>query len=224
MKYLKNFNENLSGIEEFCKKHIERKNYDRVEKGDAIYNISNDKIIIGGYISIDFTGYNTIPYEILDNDLNSLFLNGDITSLENLSLNKVSFALNLMSCQKLTTLEGGPEYVGVFLHCGSIPLNSLVGLPKPIVNEERNRRGYKLTFTEYGVSLAKILKFFIEPTVEKKTEFLIDYDTHALIELFNEYDPVRENNVVILDRLNDFLDAIGKPKVTEKDLDYFKCI
>lgn len=223
MKYLKKFNESLSDIEEFCKKHIESDNRERIEKGEHIYEIDGNKIKLFNYLSIDLKNYDTIPYKIIG-EPDTLFVSGDITSLENLSLTRVNHTLNLMSCGKLTTLEGAPEYVGIWLHCGSIPLNSLVGIPKPIVNEERNRRGYKLTFTKWGRSLAHILKFFIEPTADEKTEFIINYDAHELIELFNEYDPIRENDTIILDRLNEFLIAIDKPTITEKDIEYYKCI
>jgi len=39
--------------------------------------------------------------------------------------------------------------------------------------------------------------------------------------LFNDYDIIR-GDIIILDRLNDFLEEIGKPKVT--DIKEYECI
>jgi hypothetical protein len=41
------------------------------------------------------------------------------------------------------------------------------------------------------------------------------FKNHSLIEMFNDYDPIRDNKVIILDRLNSFLQEIGQPTVTE---------
>ena len=41
-------------------------------------------------------------------------------------------------------------------------------------------------------------------------------------DLFNDYDPIRDDKVIILDRLNSFLKDIGKPTVTS--LKGYKCI
>lgn len=101
------------------------------------------------------------------------------------------------------------RYLKKFNENTSIPINSLYDIAKPL------KEKYKLSFSKSYSSMANIIKLFIEPTERYSNEFIINYDTHILIELFNEYDPVRENNTVVLDRLNDFLKVIGKNTVDE---------
>lgn len=43
-----------------------------------------------------------------------------------------------------------------------------------------------------------------------------------MVDLFNDYDIIRDGEIVILDRLNAFLQDIGKPTVTE--VRGYKCI
>jgi len=42
------------------------------------------------------------------------------------------------------------------------------------------------------------------------------------MDMFNDYDPIRDGKVIILDRLNEFLEQIGKQPVTS--VKGYKCI
>jgi len=48
------------------------------------------------------------------------------------------------------------------------------------------------------------------------------FEDYYEIDFFNDCDPIREPNTIILDRLNFFLEKIGKPPVSE--VKGYKCI
>ena len=106
---------------------------------------------------------------------------------------------------QLTSLEGGPREVGAYFDCGDNQLTSLEGAPLSV-------GGY----------------FYCRDNpVEKVWDLFSDYSLHfvslyAKMEIFNYYDPIRDDMVIILDRLNSFLLAIGKEPVTE--VSGYKCI
>ncbi len=93
------------------------------------------------------------------------------------------------SDNKLTSLEGCPNINNGYLLCDNNKIRSFEGFPEYI---GRN-------FMCIGNPIQEIWKLFFD---------------NDKIELFNDYDIIRDNGQsIILDRLNDFLIEIGKPTV-----------
>jgi hypothetical protein len=119
----------------------------------------------------------------------------------------------------LKSLEGSPIYVNGIFSCDDNLLTSLVYCPKHISvnfhchhNEIETFEGLDFVhiggdFYCYGNPIWWIWILFRD---------------HTKFEFFNGCDPIRENRVIILDRLNFFLDYIGKETVT--DVNGYKCI
>ena len=119
----------------------------------------------------------------------------------------------------LETLEGCPSKVRTF-YCYKNKLTSLEGGPKEIWSGLYNANDNNLTSFDGVPDKIKGGDFLCEsnPVYEVWNLFL-DY---SKMELFIDLDPIRDNKVIILDRLNEFLDMIGKPKVTS--VKGYKCI
>jgi hypothetical protein len=121
------------------------------------------------------------------------------------------------SYNQLTSLEGCPESVGGSFLCDVNRLKSLEGCPKSVggsflceYNQLASLEGCPESvsnFCCYGNPIYQIWSLFE------------DYDK---IEFFNDCDPIRPPNIIILDRLNYFLEEIGKKTVTE--VKGYKCI
>ena len=219
MIYLRKFNENNNDLLELCKIYIDSNN--KIEPGGLTYSIDNR-----GFVNVDCGSTNLslkidvdkIPIKF--GKVNgSVFLSGDIKSLEN-SPREVTFAFNIMGCHNITSLEGGPEKVGRFYHCGSIPLDNITGLASPIDKD------YVLTISSTFGKIHKVLELFLTPKIEysggrKHGEFIIDKYTEDVIDLFTYFDPIRDNTIY-LNRLNSFLEEIGKNTVN--DVKGYKCI
>jgi hypothetical protein len=91
----------------------------------------------------------------------------------------------------LTSLEGSPINVGGHFNCSYNKLIDLSGCPDRIL------QGFHCEYNP----IYEIYSLFYDP---------------YKIELFNYYDCIRMENgepAVIIDRLNDFLEEIGKPLV-----------
>jgi hypothetical protein len=101
------------------------------------------------------------------------------------------------SDNKLTTLEDCPKSTADF-YCNSNHIDTFEGL------DFIHIRGY---FYCSGNPIWYIWNLFRD---------------HTKFEFFNDCDIIRENRVIILDRLNFFLDYIGKETVTE--VEGYKCI
>jgi hypothetical protein len=112
---------------------------------------------------------------------------------------------------KLKTLKGSPEIVGGNFYCDNNKLKTLKGSPKNMSGMllcNHNKDLISLNGLKNirmllcgGTLISNIYKLFKDP---------------SKIELFNDYDCIRMENgkpVVIIDRLNDFLEEIGKPPV-----------
>ena len=97
---------------------------------------------------------------------------------------------------RLTSLEGGPKSVGGIFYCSNNQLASFEGAPQSVVD-----------FYCGGNPIWSIWNLFGD---------------YSYMDTFNDYDPIRDNKFIILDRLNSFLSDIGKPTVTE--VDGWKCI
>ena len=185
------------------------------------YNIDNYTINDDG--SIDVNGSVTVYNKGLDkliikfgNVSDSFYCSQNrLTSLEGCP----KYVGGVFSCMRnrLTSLEGCPEYVGEFFDCSDNEITSFKGSPDKI---------------HYGFSCSnnKIRSFEGCPSINGRFEcdgnpiyhiwkLFTDCDK---IELFNDYDIIRDDNIIILDRLNDFLEEIGKPTVTE--VQNYKCI
>jgi hypothetical protein len=122
-------------------------------------------------------------------------------------------------CNKLTSLEGAPESVGGDFHCTYNRLTSLVGCPKLIgggfyCNHNELNTFEGLDFIHIGVN------FYCDENPIYGIWRL--FKDHTKFEFFNDCDIIRENRVIILERLNFFLDYIGKDTVTE--VEGYKCI
>ena len=102
------------------------------------------------------------------------------------------------SYNKITSLEGYPTSVGGHFNCSNNQITSLEGCPESVGGD----------FICNGNTISEIWNLFN------------DYDK---IELFNDYDIIR-GDTIILDRLNDFLEEIGKPTVTEVEVENYKII
>jgi hypothetical protein len=125
------------------------------------------------------------------------------------------------SCEsnKLTSLIGCPKTVTDSFSCAENKLTSLIGCPKVIGgnfdcrwNEIETFEGLDFVYIGgyfycYGNPFFKIWNLFSD---------------HTKFEFFNDCDIIREGRVIILDRLNFFLDYIGKEIVTE--VKGYKCI
>lgn len=213
MIYLRKFNENNSDLLELCKIYIDSNN--RIEPGGLTYSIDDR-----GFVNVD-CGNSILSLKIdvckipikFGKVNGSVFLSGDIKSLEN-SPREVTFAFNIMGCYNITSLEGGPEKVGHYYHCGSIPLDNIIGLASPI------DENYTLSISSTFGTIHEVLKLFLTPKIEHG-KFIIDKYTEDVIDLLAYFDPIR-GNTIYLNRLNSFLEEIGKNTVN--DVKGYKCI
>jgi hypothetical protein len=101
------------------------------------------------------------------------------------------------NCQdnQLTSLEGAPQTVGGNFHCYGNQLTNLEGAPQTVGGH----------FYCHNNPIYSIWQLFVD---------------YSKVELFNDYDPVREIDgkpALVIDRLNMFLEEIGKPTVKKVD-------
>jgi hypothetical protein len=128
------------------------------------------------------------------------------------------------SNNQLKSLKGSPESVGGNFLCNNNQLTSLEGVSKHIGGLFYCDNNRITTFEHLPLSIGDIFSCSGNPIFEIWRLFA-DYDK---IEFLNDCDPIREPNkdskepIVILDRLNYFLEEIGKKTVTE--VKGYKCI
>lgn len=187
------------------------------------YTIDNDIVNSDNNLTVVVYGLNEIPIKF--GKVNTMFLESDVSTLIN-SPEIITHAFNIMRCKNIKSLLDGPKYIGNFYHIMS-DLNSLEGISKPLKSE------YILN-TGWEGKISKVLDLFLPNNSEysgksKSGEYIISMDprsdimsSYDMIMLFNDYDPLRENNELSLDRLNGFLNEIGKKTV--KKIDYWKLI
>lgn len=171
--------------------------FNKIEDICKFYKINNYKIDKNG--TIDVTG--------------SIFLSSRLSNLTKLPL-KFGKVDGDFYCDdnNLRTLEGCPYFVGGDFSCSlNRKLSSFIGCPETIdgfffsnYTNIRTFEGFPINVTDFNC--------FSSPIFEIFTLF---YDT-SKIELFNEYDIIRGDSVII-DRLNDFLVTIGKDPVESVD-------
>ncbi len=196
MIYLKRFNENRNTLEELCKFYIDGHDHN----AQVTYTIDGDHVDTKGTISLNLYGLDKFPIKF--GKVNTMFVGG-LTSLEG-SPEVVDFAFNIIGCPELKSLEGGPKYIGKFYHTNGKLLDSLEGIARPI--------GDYYMFSTLSYELAEVLRKFIYE--EEHRKFRIRYEDYKNIQLFNYYDPLRQGNIIYLDRFNAFLSDIGKIEVS----------
>jgi hypothetical protein len=202
MKFIKDYRlyENNSNLEELCKKYIGDEKYYSITKDGFV-----DLLVDSYTLEVD----DEIPIKF--GEARSFFIKGGITSLHN-SPRIINYSFNIDSCPNIKSFLGAPDYINKFFHVGSLSINNLEGLPRPLIDS------YQLTLSLGFNNLQNILLLFLNPLQEytrvRKDIVIIDKEAVNLVDLFNDYDPLRENGIV-LDRLNSFLDHIGKNPVKE---------
>jgi hypothetical protein len=118
---------------------------------------------------------------------------------------------------RLTSLENGPKSVGDGFYCSYNNLTSLKGCPESVGGGFDCSRNKLKTFEHLPFSIGGRFNCIGNP-IYKIWELFEDY---SKIELFNYYDIIQDG-VIILDRLNTFLEEIGKTTITE--IKGYKCI
>lgn len=209
MKHLKifeNFN-NVQNIEQLCKTYIDSNtaNKKRINEGTLSYEINNNIVDVVGTLTLDLENLDEIPFKLgTVND--TIFIKGDILSLKN-SPREVKFAFNIGACNNITSLIDGPEYVGGFYHLNSLKIDNFSGIAKPLKTD------YTMTTRSYDSwNISNVLRLFLPE--RERDYFLIDHKAYDDMEWFSYYDPIRGNEIVI-DKLNTFLEDIGRNPVKE---------
>ena len=223
MKYIKLF-ENYKSDEEI---HLICKKY-----GIENYTINNGVVDVNGDVNLDDRGLTKIPLNFGVVSGNFWCSNNQLTSLEGCpshvggdfwcSYNKLT---SLEGCpsrvggdfwcsnNKLTSLEGCPSRVGGYFRCSNNKLTSLEGCPSHVGGDFWCSNN-KLTSLEGCPSRVGGYFRCSNNPVHNIWKLISSDDkfNSEIIDLFNDYDPIREDGI-ILDRLNDFLKAIGKEPV-----------
>jgi hypothetical protein len=180
------------------------------------YTINEDgSIDVGGSVSLESRTLTKLPLKFR-NISNSFFCQyNNLTSLEGCP-ESVSdyFACNN---NQLVSLEGCPKSVGDNFACYENNLTSLEGCPESVGGDFNCRHNKITTFEHLPLSIGGDF-YCVENPIFRVWKLFEDY---SKIELFNYYDIIQDD-VVILDRLNIFLEEIGKPTVTE--VSRYKCI
>jgi hypothetical protein len=118
----------------------------------------------------------------------------------------------------LTSLLGCPEKINGDFYCNSNLLTSFEHCPKGIYGNFSCRDNKITSFDHLPFSIDGKFICYDNP-IYNIWELFYDYDK---IDFFNDCDPIREPNIIILDRLNFFLEKIGKDPVSE--VKGYKCI
>ena len=218
MKYLFTFSlfESKESVDEICKKYNIKN-----------YTINDDKSIdVNG--NVDLNGKKLTKLPLKFNKLSGYFdcSYNQLTSLEG-SPKSVSGDFDCSNNQ-LASLEGSPQSVGGYFYCSHNQLTSLEGSPQSVgyfdcsYNQLTSLEGSpKSVSGDFGCNNNQIKDFNGFPEYFENDLYIWDnpvsnvyelFDDALKITLFNEYDIIRENEI-ILDRLNDFLNHIGESEV-----------
>ena len=159
------------------------------------YTINDDgSIDVDGHVDLDNKRLTKIPLQFRNVSGSFYCSDNQLTSLEGCP-KSVGGGFSC-SDNQLTSLEGGPKSVGGGFNCSYNQLTTLEGCPKSVGGD-----------------------FYCDNNPIYNIWILFqDLDK---IDLFNDFDIIR-GNTVILDRLNMFLEEIGKRTV--KKVDGYKCI
>jgi hypothetical protein len=229
MKYLKKYKlfeniQSISKIQDMCKQY-----------GITNYTINDDlSIDVNGDVMLHSRELTKLPLKFR-NIYGSFYCYGNqLTSLEGApqsvmghfycSNNKLmslegapqSVGGNFYcSYNKLTSLEGAPKSVGGNFSCGNNQLASLEGSPQS-VGGYLNYAHNNLASLEGYPQHADGDFYCMDNPIYKIFDLFGD---KSKIELFNEYDVVREVDgkpAIVLDRLNAFLEEIEKPNISKR--------
>ena len=118
----------------------------------------------------------------------------------------------------ITSLSGCPERINGDFNCSSNYLTSFEHCPKEIYGNFDCYNNKIISFDHLPFSIDG--NFVCEYNLIYNIWKL--FEDYSKIDLFNDCDPIREPNTIILDRLNFFLEKIGKPPVSE--VEGYKCI
>ncbi len=168
-------------------------------------------------------------YNYTINEDDSIDVNGDV-DLYDKNLNSLPLKFRNVSghfsCagNYLTSLEGAPKSVGSYFDCSNNQLTSLEGCPESVGGHFDCNNNRITTFEHLPLSIGSEFYCSENPIIEVWNLFR-DY---SKIEFLNDCDAIREPEtsseepIIILDRLNFFLEEIGKKPV--KKVKGYKCI
>jgi len=205
MKYLSVFKifGNLDDIHSICKKY-----------GIKNYTINDDgSIDVHGDVHLDYKNLGKLPLKFGRVTGGFYCTYNRLTSLEGAP--KSVGGNFYCGYNKLTSLEGAPKSVGGNFSCGNNQLASLEGSPQS-VGGYLNYAHNNLASLEGYPQHADGDFYCMDNPIYKIFDLFGD---KSKIELFNEYDVVREVDgkpAIVLDRLNAFLEEIEKPNISKR--------
>jgi hypothetical protein len=227
MKYLKLF-ESFQNIHEICKKY-----------GIKNYTINDDESIdVDGDVYLSGNRLTKIPLKFRNVSGYLDCRNNKLTSLEGCpksiggyfdcgqnqltSLEGCPTSVDdSFSCSnnQLISLKGCATSVGGDFFCSYNQLNSLEGCPKSIGGYFHCENNKIVSFE--GPRHIVDVFYCVDNPIEPIWELISDDGSWIDMELFNDMDIIQDD-VIILDRLNEFLESIGKDPVTE--VKGWKCV
>ncbi len=199
MKHLKEFKifESLADIEKICK-----------DLGIKNFTVNPDGTVdVNGDVNISRRGLTKIPIKF-----------GKVSGYFYCNLNKItslegspSYVGGSFWCEynRLTSLEGSPSYVGGNFWCLNNSIKSLKGGPISVGDDFYCSSNNLKTLDDCPQSVGGVFYCSNNPVCEIWKLF----KDFSKVEFFNEIDIIRGDSI-ILDRLNHFLEEIGKPTVT----------
>jgi len=239
MKYIKTLNENInsSEIDSICNEY-NIKNYIINEDGsidvDGNVNLYNKKLKVLPLnfrkVSGDFyCNYNQlISLEGAPQSVGKDFscCSNQLTTLEGAPQSiRGYFDCN---SNQLTTLEGAPQRIGGNFNCSDNQLTSLEGVPKRVSglflcysNNLKNIDYLPKYYKELDISnnpISKIIKLFTKPDEYGQISNTTDKE---LISEFIDREMIQQD-ILLVNRLVEFLDDIGNPKSREELIELLK--
>jgi len=220
MKHLKTYNESIFDIFK-SKSKLSKKIRNEIRDICEKYGIYDYTINEDGSIDVDDNVYmmhrqiDKLPLKFRNVTGDFCCHHNQLTSLKGcpISVDDSFYCYN----NELTSLEGGPESIGGDFDCHENRLSSLEGCPKSIGGDFDCCHNKIVTFEHLPYSIGGDFLCFGNPIYHIWKLF----EDYSKIELFNYYDIIQDS-VIILDRLNVFLEEIGKRTVAE--VKGYKCI
>jgi hypothetical protein len=185
-----------------------------VKYGIEDYTINPDSSVdVDGRVNISNSGLTKIPLKFRNVSGYFYCSGNNLTTLEGApqSVGGDFYCYN----NNLTTLEGAPQSVGEGFSCRSNNLTTLEGAPQSVGGHFYCRNNNLTTLEGAPQSVGGYFDCSGNPVYSVWKLFQPDYSG---IELLNYYDALREvdgNPAVVIDRLNTFLEEMGKPVVQE---------
>jgi hypothetical protein len=206
MKYLKKYKlfENVQSIHDLCKQY-----------GITNYTINDDlSIDVNDNVLLYNSGLTKIPLKFKNVRFNFYCESNQLMSLEG----SPQSVMGNFDCynNQLTSLEGAPQSVGGHFYCYNNQLTSLEGAPQSVGGHFYCHKNQLRSLEGAPQSVGG--DFYCQDNpIYSIWQLFVDY---SKVELFNDYDPVREIDgkpALVIDRLNMFLEEIGKPTVKKVD-------